>query len=78
MLAARLPTAAKHTVTSSRRRVLSVKVPRLSAEEQRRRGAAFAEVLAVRDRLDRARDLAEALAGHAAAGLTSGTVTGAE
>lgn len=73
VLAARLPTAAKQTATGSRRRILAVKVPRLAAAEQRRRGRAFAEVLAVRDRLDRARDLADALAEHAAAGLASGS-----
>ncbi|GAB3997471.1 N-6 DNA methylase [Glycomyces albus] len=78
VLAARLPTTAKQTATGSRRRILAVKVPRLTAAEQRRRGRAFAEILAVRDRLDRARGQADALAEHAAAGLANGSAAVAE
>lgn len=75
VLAARLPTTAKRTATGARRRLLSVKVPRLAVEEQRRRGAAFARVLALRDGLEDAGAQAAALAADTAAGLVDGTVT---
>lgn len=75
VLAARLPAAAKRTATGARRRILSVKIPRITLAEQRRRGAAFTGVLGMRDALDEAGAEAASLADEAAAGLVSGTVT---
>ncbi len=75
VIAARLPTTAKRTATGAKRRILSVKVPRIALEEQRRRGAAFARVLALRDALTEAGTEAAALADDTATGLVNGTVT---
>ncbi|THV40786.1 N-6 DNA methylase [Glycomyces buryatensis] len=75
VVAARIPKATKRTATGAKRRLLSVKVPRLPLEEQRRRGAAYAKLLHLRDSLDAARGEAAALADGAAAGLVGGTVT---
>ncbi|WP_026925563.1 N-6 DNA methylase [Glycomyces arizonensis] len=74
VLAARLPDA-RRTATGAKRRLLSVKVPRIALDEQRRRGAAFARVLALRDALAGAGAEAAALADDTAAGLVNGTVT---
>lgn len=75
VIAARLPTAAKRTATGARRRILSVKAPRIAVEEQRRRGAAFARVIALREALLESGAEAAALAEDTAAGLVNGTVT---
>jgi hypothetical protein len=75
VLAARLPTATKRTATGAKRRILSVKIPRLPLEEQQRRGAAFARLEELRSALKEAGEQAGALAAEAAAGLTSGAVT---
>ena len=74
-LAARLPTAAKRTATGAKRRLLSVKIPRLTLTEQQRRGAAYARLEDLRSALAQAEAQAETLAAEAAAGLVSGTVT---
>ncbi|GAB3224532.1 N-6 DNA methylase [Glycomyces halotolerans] len=74
-LAARLPATPKRTATGAKRRILAVKVPRLSLDEQRRRGRAYAALLQLRDRLEDARDQAAALADEAAGGLVTGTIT---
>jgi hypothetical protein len=75
VLAARLPTATKKTATGAKRRILSVKIPRLPLAEQQRRGAAFATLEELRAALAEAGVQAGALAAEAAAGLTSGAVT---
>lgn len=74
-LAARLPAASKRTATGAKRRILSVKIPRLTLAEQQRRGEAFARLEALRSDLAIAGRQAEALAAEAAAGLVSGAVT---
>jgi hypothetical protein len=74
VLAARLPTATKRTATGAKRRILSVKIPRLPLQEQQRRGAAFARLEEMRSALKEAGDQAGALAAEAAAGLASGSV----
>ncbi|GAA1693457.1 N-6 DNA methylase [Glycomyces endophyticus] len=74
-LAARLPAASKRTATGAKRRILSVKIPRLTLADQHRRGAAFAQLEAVRSALTLAGRQAESLAAEAAAGLVSGAVT---
>ncbi|WP_100447767.1 N-6 DNA methylase [Glycomyces xiaoerkulensis] len=75
VLTARLPSAAKRTATGAKRRILAVKLPRLPLAEQRRRGAAFAELLHLRDRLETAGAEAAALAGDVATGLVTGAIT---
>lgn len=75
VLAARLPTATKRTATGAKRRILSVKIPRLQLAEQQRRGAAFANLEELRAALAEAGEQAGTLAAEAAAGLASGTVT---
>ncbi|RRR99263.1 N-6 DNA methylase [Glycomyces terrestris] len=75
VLAARLPAASKRTATGAKRRILSVKIPRLALADQQRRGDAFARLEAVRADLAEAGRRAEALAAEAAAGLVSGAVT---
>lgn len=74
-LAARLPTATKRTATGAKRRLLSVKIPRLTLADQQRRGAAYAGLEGLRAALAEAEAEAEALAAEAAAGLVSGAVT---
>ncbi|WP_205324101.1 N-6 DNA methylase [Glycomyces sp. YM15] len=74
-LAARLPTATKRTATGAKRRLLSVKIPRLTLADQRRRGAAYTALEDLRAALAQAEADAEALAAEAAAGLVSGTAT---
>ncbi|MDA1360520.1 N-6 DNA methylase [Glycomyces luteolus] len=74
-LAARLPTAAKRTATGAKRRLLSVKIPRLTLADQQRRGAAYAALEDLRAALAQAEAEAEALAAEAAAGLVAGTAT---
>ncbi|GAA2141559.1 N-6 DNA methylase [Glycomyces algeriensis] len=74
-LAARLPTATKRTATGAKRRLLSVKIPRITLAEQQRRGAAYTALEDLRAALAQAEAEAEALAAEAAAGLVSGTVT---
>ncbi|PRY61103.1 N-6 DNA methylase [Glycomyces artemisiae] len=73
-LSARLPAASKRTATGAKRRILSVKIPRLTLAEQQRRGAAFARLEALRSALAEAGQQAETLAAEAAAGLVSGAV----
>nr|BFF22281.1 hypothetical protein GCM10025732_02460 [Glycomyces mayteni] len=73
-LSARLPAASKRTATGAKRRILSVKIPRLALAEQQRRGAAFAQLEELRSTLTQAGRRAEALAAEAAAGLVSGAV----
>jgi len=73
VLAARLPGAAKKTATGAKRRVLSVKAPRLPLEEQRRRGEAFARLEELRAALKTAERTAADLAAEAASGLVAGT-----
>ncbi|WP_304608715.1 N-6 DNA methylase [Glycomyces sp. TRM65418] len=75
VLAARLPTATKRTATGAKRRLLSVKLPRLPLAEQQRRGTAFASLEALRGALAEAGEQAGTLAAEAAAGLVSGAVT---
>jgi hypothetical protein len=75
VLAARLPTATKRTATGAKRRILSVKIPRLPLQEQQRRGAAFARLEEMRSALKEAGEQAGELAAEAAAGLASGAVT---
>jgi hypothetical protein len=74
-LTARLPTATKRTATGAKRRLLSVKIPRLTLADQRRRGAAYAALEDLRATLAEAEAEASALAAEAAAGLVSGTAT---
>ncbi|MFG3341716.1 N-6 DNA methylase [Glycomyces sp. NPDC048151] len=74
-LTARLPTATKRTATGAKRRLLSVKIPRLALADQQRRGAAFTALEDLRASLARAGSEAEALAAEAAAGLVAGTAT---
>jgi hypothetical protein len=74
VLAARLPTATKRTATGAKRRLLSVKLPRLPLAEQRRRGAAFTQIEEMRAQLAQAEARAGELAAEAAAGLVAGTV----
>ncbi|MDN3241088.1 N-6 DNA methylase [Glycomyces tritici] len=74
-LAARLPTATKRTATGAKRRLLSVKIPRLTLAEQQRRGAAYAALEDLRAALAQAEAEAGALAAEAAAGLVAGTAT---
>jgi predicted DNA-binding transcriptional regulator AlpA len=74
-LAARLPTATKRTATGAKRRLLSVKIPRLTLADQQRRGAAYAALEDLRATLAKAEADAAALAAEAAAGLVSGAVT---
>ncbi|MFC3493562.1 N-6 DNA methylase [Glycomyces rhizosphaerae] len=74
-LAARLPTATKRTATGAKRRILSVKIPRLPLAEQQRRGAAFTKLDDLRSALAEAETRAGTLAAEAAAGLVSGAVT---
>ncbi|MEU5155566.1 N-6 DNA methylase [Glycomyces sp. NPDC021274] len=74
-LAARLPTATKRTATGAKRRLLSVKIPRIALAEQQRRGAAYTALEDLRAALAQAGADAEALTAAAAAGLVSGTVT---
>ncbi|MEU6249394.1 N-6 DNA methylase [Glycomyces sp. NPDC047010] len=73
-LSARLPAASKRTATGAKRRILSVKIPRLALAEQQRRGAAFAQLEELRSDLAAAGRQAESLAAEAAAGLVSGAV----
>ncbi|MCH7232907.1 SAM-dependent methyltransferase [Glycomyces sp. L485] len=75
VIAARLPTATKRTATGVKRRLLAVKVPRIALAEQRRRGAAFAKVLRLRDALQAAEAESTTLADGTAAGLVNGTIT---
>lgn len=74
-LAARLPTATKRTATGAKRRLLSVRIPRLTLADQQRRGAAYAALEDLRATLAEAETDAAALAAEAAAGLVSGAVT---
>ncbi|GAA2267847.1 N-6 DNA methylase [Glycomyces scopariae] len=74
-LSARLAAASKRTATGAKRRILSVKIPRLTLDDQQRRGAAFARLEELRTALTAAGRQAEALAAEAAAGLVSGAVT---
>ncbi|WP_204745440.1 hypothetical protein, partial [Glycomyces paridis] len=73
-LTARLPNATKRTATGAKRRLLSVKIPRLPLDEQRRRGAAYARLETLRSSLAAAETATAALAAATAAGLVSGTV----
>jgi hypothetical protein len=74
-LSARLPAASKRTATGAKRRILSVKIPRLTLADQQRRGAAFAQIEELRSALTAAGRQAGALAAEAAAGLVSGAAT---
>ncbi|SDD96808.1 N-6 DNA methylase [Glycomyces harbinensis] len=74
-LAARLPSATKRTATGAKRRILSVKIPRLPLAEQRRRGSAYAKLEELRAALKTSEAAAAALAAEAAAGLVTGAVT---
>ncbi|MCD0444842.1 SAM-dependent methyltransferase [Glycomyces sp. A-F 0318] len=74
-LAARLPTATRRTATGAKRRILSVRIPRLPLAEQERRGAAFAKLEEVRGALQDSEAAVAALAAEAAAGLVTGAVT---
>jgi hypothetical protein len=74
-LTARLPTATKRTATGAKRRLLSVKIPRLTLADQQRRGAAYTALEDLRANLAEAEAEASALAAEAAAGLVSGTAT---
>jgi tRNA1(Val) A37 N6-methylase TrmN6 len=74
-LAARLPTATRRTATGAKRRILSVRIPRLPLAEQQRRGAAFARLEELRAALLDSEAAAASLAAEAAAGLVTGAVT---
>jgi hypothetical protein len=74
-LAARLPTATKRTATGAKRRLLSVKIPRLTLADQQQRGAAYAALEDLRAALAQAEAEAGSLAAEAAAGLVAGTAT---
>ncbi|HEX2144971.1 MAG TPA: N-6 DNA methylase [Glycomyces sp.] len=75
VLAARLPSATKRTATGAKRRILSVKAPRLPLAEQQRRGAAFARLEELRSSLKAAEQTAGDLVAEAASGLVAGTTT---
>lgn len=74
-LTARLPTATKRTATGAKRRLLSVKIPRLTLADQQRHGAAYTALEDLRAALAEAEAATAALAAEAAAGLVTGAVT---